>query len=280
MLKSLWRKLKMPNENETIKIDNIKILRNIRTEVGDISILMNSIRENGLIEPIIVCKINEEIILVAGNRRYLALKKLGRKELIINKEIIFNEHIKNITDLIIYNAIENLHRKDIIPLEEAKIFSDLREFGLSVGEISARMVVPKSRIISNLKILSSVPEIYRKDISYINRAENKRGHISPTIASAIADAGKRYKLNSENIEELFEVARKEEISTADIRFIGVAVSEGRTLSEAIKLLKDYETKQVDFIVKKDEVKKLKESFSKYLKKVLKDEIKLNKELFY
>ncbi|MCX5718784.1 MAG: ParB N-terminal domain-containing protein [Nitrospirae bacterium] len=270
----------MPNENETIKIDNIKILRNIRTEVGDISILMNSIRENGLIEPIIVCKINEEIILVAGNRRYLALKKLGRKELIINKEIIFNEHIKNITDLIIYNAIENLHRKDIIPLEEAKIFSDLREFGLSVGEISARMVVPKSRIISNLKILSSVPEIYRKDISYINRAENKRGHISPTIASAIADAGKRYKLNSENIEELFEVARKEEISTADIRFIGVAVSEGRTLSEAIKLLKDYETKQVDFIVKKDEVKKLKESFSKYLKKVLKDEIKLNKELFY
>ncbi len=265
--------------DEIIKIKDIKILRNIRTEINDVSDLISSIRENGLLEPIGVSKIKNELILVYGHRRFLALKKLGRKVLVIGKEVLILDNIDN-EDLLIINTVENIHRKDITPLELGKVCSDLREMGLSIGEISARIGNSRNNIIMYLKLLENVPKEFRSRISHVKGNTNKKGNISPTVASALSYYKERYKITKDDLNILFNIARKEELSSRDLRLIGIMLSEGKTLKECLELKKDFINKNVDFVVNEKEIKNLGIPFSVYIKKILKGEGKLNKNLFY
>jgi len=262
-----------------IDIDDIKILRNIRTELGDVSDLMSSIRENGLLHPIGVCKNGDEYILVYGHRRFAALKKLGRKALEIGKEINITEKDKDI-DLLILNIVENYHVKPNTPIEFGKACSDLRELGLSIGEISVRLSAPKTKIKQALGLLSDIPQERRNQISYIYGSNDKKGKISATVSSSIAYFKRRYGIKQEDINKLFDIARDEELSTKDLRIIGIMISEGKTLNESILMREDYTNKQCDFIVNKKELEKIKIPFKDYIISVLIGKTKFNRNLFY
>jgi ParB/RepB/Spo0J family partition protein len=263
-----------------IDINDIKIVRNIRTEIGDVSSLMTSIRENGLLEPIGVARMKNEYILVYGHRRYLALKKLGRKSLEVGKEIILTKDITD-EDILISNIVENFHRENNTPLEFAKAASDLKELGLTTSEISVRLCVSKHKIMTALKLLINVPEKQRKHISYGGAGvNNKKGKLPANVASTIADQSSRFKLKGEDVDALYDLAREQELSTSDVRLINIALSEGIPFEKAIELYKEYENKSIELVVKKDELKKIKGPFKQYILSILKGKNKINKELFY
>jgi len=121
---------------ELVKLDQIDRPAKIAREAIDpekIRELAESIREVGLLEPVLLRPSNGRFEMVAGDRRYLAHKLLGKKEI---KAII-----KKLDDreTVIIRGIENLQRVDLSPSEEGAFYVALKvEGGLSVNEICRR----------------------------------------------------------------------------------------------------------------------------------------------
>ncbi len=136
-----------------------------RTEIKEEEIeeLALSIKEKGLIQPIVVSKNEEGYTLISGERRLRAIKKIGWEKVpAIIKEI------KSEEELLLIALIENIQREDLNPLEKANAYEKLqREFSLTQEEISK--VVGKSRAaIANtlrlLKLPEEVKEMLRKGV--------------------------------------------------------------------------------------------------------------------
>ena len=102
---------------ETLDIADIVIQNRARQEIGELDDLVGSIKESGQLNPILV---NDQHELIAGERRILAMKKLGRKKIIarIMPDI-------SPDDALIIERMENLARKDFVWHEELKIKFDL-----------------------------------------------------------------------------------------------------------------------------------------------------------
>ena len=120
--------------------------------------LAQSIKENGLIQPIIVRQspvIGYEIL--AGERRYRASIVAGLSEVpVIIKKL--SDH-----DMMIHSIIENLQREDLNPIEEAKAYQSLIDKGYTHAEIADKM--GKSRpYITNLVRLLTLPDFILTEV--------------------------------------------------------------------------------------------------------------------
>ena len=106
--------------------------------------LMDSIREHGIIQPLTVRRVNGNLELIAGERRFRASEKLGLKEVpVIEREA-------SDRDVLEMALIENLQREDLNPLEEAQGLQRLvKEFGLT-HELAAQAVGRSRSAASNL----------------------------------------------------------------------------------------------------------------------------------
>lgn len=95
--------------------------------------LAESIRESGLLQPILIRPSNGRFEIVAGDRRYLAHKVLNYKEIkAIVRELDDRETV-------IIRGVENLQRENLTPSEEARLYLGLEEeAGLSRNEIAKR----------------------------------------------------------------------------------------------------------------------------------------------
>ena len=120
--------------------------------------LAQSIKENGLIQPIIVRQspvIGYEIL--AGERRYRASIAAGLSEIPVI--------IKNLSDqdMMIHSIIENLQREDLNPIEEAKAYQSLIDKGYTHADIAEKM--GKSRpYITNLVRLLTLPDFILTEV--------------------------------------------------------------------------------------------------------------------
>ena len=105
--------------------------------------LAQSIKEHGIIQPIILNKKDDYYVIVAGERRWRASKLLGLKEV---PAIVMDLSDKDILEI---SLIENIQRQDLNPIEEALAYQKLlSDFNLTQEELSKR--VGKSRVaISN-----------------------------------------------------------------------------------------------------------------------------------
>ncbi len=127
-----------------------------RSELGDIKELMLSIQQKGILEPIIVRPRQGRYEIIAGERRYIASKKLGLTEMpCIEKHVEDNEAME-------IALIENLQRKDLDPFEEADGLNALAEmYGYSHQDISSKIGKARSTITEMIN-LSKIPKNIRK----------------------------------------------------------------------------------------------------------------------
>lgn len=121
---------------QLIKMDMIDRPVKISREIIDperIRELAESIRESTLLQPIILRPQNGRFEIVAGDRRFLAHKLLGLKEI---KSIVRDLDDK---ETVIARGIENLQRENLTPSEEARYYFELKEEGgLSIKDICKR----------------------------------------------------------------------------------------------------------------------------------------------
>ena len=120
--------------------------------------LANSIKENGLIQPIIVRQspvIGYEIL--AGERRYRASIEAGLSEVPVIIKKLSDQ------DMMVHSIIENLQREDLNPIEEAKAYQSLIDKGYTHADIAEKM--GKSRpYITNLVRLLTLPDFILTEV--------------------------------------------------------------------------------------------------------------------
>jgi ParB family chromosome partitioning protein len=128
-------------------------------EDEDFEELVKSIKERGILQPILVRKKGEDLYeCVAGERRLKAAKKAGLKEV--------PAVIKNFTDeeVLLIALIENLQRKNLNPLEEALGYKNLIEkFGYTQEEIAEKVGKDRATVANLLRLLK-LPSIIQEDL--------------------------------------------------------------------------------------------------------------------
>ncbi len=236
-------------KTEDIKISDIKIVDNIRTKLGksNIAELMTSIKQNGLKQPIGVGKTKtDEYVLIWGYRRMSACAKLGWKTIpaVVEDEPEFSE-------LLIVNAIENLHRTDISPTELGRVCIKLSDLGLSMPEIVARLGENRTKITNCMKIFRSIPEKIRKRVAFIATGNQKKGKISATAMGKILTAKKEFGFSNKIMEKLADQCAKDDLNVRDITIIGELIKKGYTVLKAIERRKKYSIQYVQVLVENE-----------------------------
>ena len=110
--------------------------------------LADSIKQFGVIQPLIVKKRENYYEIIAGERRWRASKKAGIKKVpVIVKDYDENEILK-------ISLIENLQREDLNPIEEALAYQQLKsEYGLKQDEIATSISKSRTAITNTMRLL-------------------------------------------------------------------------------------------------------------------------------
>ncbi len=128
-----------------------------RKEIAKLELmeLAQSIESKGVVQPIVVRKLDSGMYeIVAGERRFQAAKLLGLKDI---PTIIKKLDDKN---AFVIAIIENLQRKDLNPIEEAQSFERLmNEFDFSLEDIARFIGKNKTTIVNTLRLLKLPPQI-------------------------------------------------------------------------------------------------------------------------
>jgi ParB family chromosome partitioning protein len=137
--------------------------------------LVNSIKEHGIIEPLVVAKTPAGYQLIAGERRWRASKIAGLTTVPV---IVKETTARGMLEMAI---VENVQREDLNPIERAQAFQRLiEEFGLPVSEIAKRVGKSES-YVSNTMRLMALPDAIKDGLI--------SGAISEGHARAIAGLG-------------------------------------------------------------------------------------------
>ena len=151
--------------------------------------LAQSIKNCGLIQPIITVKRNDRYMIVSGERRWRASKKAGLKQVPVI--------VRNYTDSEIAEValIENLQREDLNPIESAQAIKELIDkYNLTQEQVSEKIGKSRSAVTNTLRLLSLCPKV----INMIKDGQLSAGH--GKILVAITDAESQYKIASMAVE--------------------------------------------------------------------------------
>lgn len=116
--------------------------------------LVDSIREKGILQPLLVRRRSDGYELIAGERRWRAAQRAGLREIpILVKDVSDSEMLE-------LSLIENIQREDLNPIEEAEAYKRLMEqFHLTQEEISKKVGKDRSTIANTVRLLKLPPEI-------------------------------------------------------------------------------------------------------------------------
>lgn len=135
--------------------------------------LAQSIKQHGVIQPVVVRKTLSGYELVAGERRWRASQIAGLK--------IIPAVVREYTDaeMMEIALIENLQRRDLNAIEEAMAFRSLmEEFGLTQEEVAQRIGRSRSMIANTVRLLKLHPEVQ----SFVSRGTLNMGQARPLLA--------------------------------------------------------------------------------------------------
>ena len=129
--------------------------------------LAESIRSEGLLQPIVVRKVKDGYELIAGERRFRAFKHLGQKT--ITARIIEASDASSA----VLALVENLQRADLNAIDEAiGVASLMRDFNLTQEAVADRIGKPRATIANSVRLLSLDPEIQ----GYLRKGQLSAGH--------------------------------------------------------------------------------------------------------
>jgi len=119
-----------------------------------LSELAQSIRANGIIQPLVVRKVGDRYQLIAGERRWRAAKLAGSESVPVVVRVIADDRLLEVT------LIENIQREDLNPIETAVAFDRLgRELLLSPDQIGQRTGKDRTTIVNLLRLLQLPADI-------------------------------------------------------------------------------------------------------------------------
>ena len=115
--------------------------------------LADSIREHGVLQPILVRPVGSQYELIAGERRWRA-SRLAQRDTIPAIVAEFDDQ----TALEV-SIIENLQREDVSPLEEAAMFRKMTDLGYSVRQLAQKIAKDKGYVENRMRLADAPPEV-------------------------------------------------------------------------------------------------------------------------
>jgi len=151
--------------------------------------LASSIKEYGVIQPIIVTKQNDYYQIVAGERRWRASKKAGLSEI----PAIVREYDKQKNSEIA--LIENIQRQDLNPIEKAMAIRELLDtYDLTQQKLADKLGISRSGLANTVRILNLSPKV----IDLVKEGKLTEGHCKALLA--VEDEEKQYQAAIHMIE--------------------------------------------------------------------------------
>ncbi len=121
--------------------------------------LAASIREKGIIQPLVVRRLADHYQIIAGERRWRAAQKAGLRDVPVVIQDVSEDWAYEVA------LIENIQREDLNPIEEAEAYQRLIEgFDLSQEEVAKRVGKDRSTVANSLRLLR-LPEKIRDDVA-------------------------------------------------------------------------------------------------------------------
>ena len=162
--------------------------------------LADSIKQFGLLQPILVQDRKDYYEIIAGERRWRAAKLAGLKEVPV---IIRNYTEQEIVEI---SLIENIQREDLNPIEEAQAYKRLlTEFHLKQDEVAERVSKSRTAVTNSLRLLKLDPRVQQMMVDEMISA----GHARALLA--ISDVEKQYSVAMRIFDEKLSVRETEKL---------------------------------------------------------------------
>ncbi len=174
----------VPNKNQPRK----------KFEEEGIKELAESIKENGIIQPIVVRKINDKYQIVIGERRYRAAKLIGLKKI---PAVIRDVSDSKTLELAL---IENIQREDLNPIEEASAYKTIIDREMITQEELSRKIGKSRSYIANMIRLLELPEKVKE---YVSRGTISVGHAKAILS--VKNPDEQIKIAKEIINKGYSV---------------------------------------------------------------------------
>lgn len=172
-----------------------------RFDERDLEELTDSIRQNGVLQPILVRRHGEKYEIVAGERRYQAARAAGLTEVPVIIREISDEDVFKLA------LIENLQRSDLTPLEEARGYRRLiKDKGLTQEELAKALSKSRSAITNTLRLLDLPKEVQE----YVETGAITAGHARAILAVPSEEG--RIQLAKKVVDERLSVRQTESLA--------------------------------------------------------------------
>ncbi|HEX7005423.1 MAG TPA: ParB/RepB/Spo0J family partition protein [Trueperaceae bacterium] len=165
---------------QTLPLDQIRPAPGQPRKVFDpaaIAELSASIAEKGVLQPLLVRPVEGGYEIVAGERRYRAAKEAGLEAVPVVVRELDDQAALEIA------IVENLQREDLNPVEEARAFQQLLEFGASQEDVGRAVGKSRSAIANSLRLLSLPPQA----LAALESGKISAGHARAILAQPEAD---------------------------------------------------------------------------------------------
>ncbi len=210
----------VPNKNQPRKLFEKEALEELK----------NSIKERGIIQPLVVRKSEDQddkFELIAGERRWQAAQSAGIHEVPV--VIIEADNLKSLELAI----IENVQRKDLNPVEEAESYNNLIEnFGYDHEKVSRFIGKSRSHISNSIRLLSLPEKIL--DLIRINKISQGHAKVLVGLENAVLLTDKiiKKKLSVRQLESLVRLFKNESNKSLKSKNTNIIAAEN-DLSEKI-----------------------------------------------
>ncbi|EPF0409502.1 ParB/RepB/Spo0J family partition protein [Campylobacter coli] len=212
--------------------------------------LANSIKEHGLIQPIIVLKKNDSFILVAGERRLRATQILGKENILA---FVSDSDESKLRELAL---IENIQRENLNPIELANSYKDLIEvYNITQENLAELIHKSRTQITNTLRLLNLDP----KTQDLIASGKISQGHAKVLVGldkedeKVLVDSILGQKLSVRDTERLVQKVKNKE-NTEDVEFENSMQSLKQTLN---KLGFTSKNNKKELIIRLDNIEKIK-----------------------
>ena len=236
-LSSLIGETKVENKTNKLPLSEIvpnKFQPRKNFDEENLNDLSNSIRERGVIQPIIVRKSHHKYEIIAGERRWLAARKAGLHDIPV--VVTDADDLKSLE----FDIVENVQRHDLNPLEEALGYKRLiNEFSYDQEKVSKFIGKSRSYITNTLRLLNLPPDV----LKFVEEKKISAGHAKILVgldnASFIANKIIEKKLSVRQTENFVKIFKKKRVFTKiskdpNIKDLEQIISEKTGLSVLIK----------------------------------------------
>lgn len=179
-----------PNKKQPRKFFNEEALKE----------LSDSIKQHGIVQPLVVAKQKDYYEIIAGERRWRAAKMAGLKEVPVVVKDYSPQEVMEIA------LIENIQREDLNPVEEAKAYQNLiKEYNLKQEEVADRVSKSRSAITNSLRLLKLEDQI----LDMLIEEEISSGHARTLLS--LDDSGQQLMVAEKIVKDQLSVRDTEKL---------------------------------------------------------------------